>query len=146
MVKYKLKLLHGFFTVPNPVVTISAPNNLTTGQSVTLDCSIVAVRGITSRVDIVWYDNDDVQVRRMNNITASIINDTAAVYTDSVNISLLTQKHDGRVYSCEAIINSEPSLINYSSITINITCKFIAIYIIVLCHLNNIATYVYVSN
>ena len=99
----------------------------------TLDCSIVAVRGITSRVDIVWYGNG-VQVRRMNNITASIINDTAAVYTDSLNISLLTQKHDGRVYSCEAIINSEPSLINYSSVTINITCKFIAIYIIVICH------------
>ena len=127
MVKYKLKSLHdffNFFTVPNPVVTISAPNNLTTGQSVVLDCSIVAVRGITSRVDIVWYDNG-VQMRRVNNITASIINGTTAAYTDSLNISLLTQKHDGRVYLCEAIINSEPSLINYSSITINITCKFI---------------------
>ena len=102
---------------------MSAPNNLTTGQSAILDCSAVAVRGITSRVDIVWYDNG-VQVRRMDNITASIINGMAAVYRDSLNISSLTRKHDGRVYFCEVIINSEPLVIDNSSITINVTCEF----------------------
>ena len=103
---------------------MSAPNNLTTGQSVTLDCSIVAVRGITSRVDIVWYDNY-VQVRRMDNVTANIIRGTTTVYRDSLNISSLTRKHDGRVYSCEVIINSEPLVIDNSSITINVTCELI---------------------
>ena len=104
-------------------MSISALNNLTTGQSMTLNCSIVAVRGITSRVDIVWYGNG-VQVRRMDNVTASIINGTAAEYRDSLNISSLTRQHDGRVYSCETIINSEPLLIDNSSITINVTCEF----------------------
>ena len=103
---------------------ISAPNNLTTGQTVALNCSIVAVRGIASRVDIVWYDNG-IQVRRMDNITASIINGTATVYRDSLNISSLTKRHDDRAYSCQAVINSEPLTISFSSIRLNVTCKFI---------------------
>ena len=116
------------YSVPTPVVIISAPNNLTTGQSVTLSCRIVAVRGITSRVDIVWYDNS-VQVRRMDNVTASMINDTTAVYTDSLNVSILTRQHDGRVYLCEAIINSEPLLATFSYITLSVTCKFVNYYV-----------------
>ena len=116
-----------FYIVPIPAVTVSVPNILTTGQSLTLDCSIVAVRGITSRVDVVWYDNG-VQVRRMDNITASIINGIAVVYTDSLNISSLTRQHDGRVYSCEAIINSEPLTTAFSSIRLNVTCKFTTLH------------------
>ena len=117
-----------FYLVPTPVVTISAPNNLTTGQSVTLDCNIVAVRGITSRVDNVWYDNG-IQVRRTDNVTASMINDTTAVYTDSLNVSILTRQHDGRVYLCEAIINSEPLLATFSYITLSVVCKFVNYYV-----------------
>ena len=116
-----------FYIVPTPAVTVSVPNILTTGQSLTLDCSIVVVRGITSRVDVVWYDNG-VQVRRMDNITASIINGIAAMYTDSLNISSLTQQHDGRVYSCEAIINCEPLTTAFSSIRLNVTCKFTTLH------------------
>ena len=110
-----------FCTVPAPNVSITVPNNLTTGQSVTLDCTVVTVKGITSRVDIVWYSG--VQVRRVNNVTASIINGTAAVYRDSYNISSLTRQHDGRLYSCQAIINNEPLLFAISSIRLNVTCK-----------------------
>ena len=105
-------------------MTVSAPNNLTTGQSAALDCSIVAVRGITSRVDIAWYDNG-VQVRRMDNVTAIITNGTAVEYRDSLNISLLTRQHDGRLYSCQIVINGEPLTIAFSSIRLNVTCKFI---------------------
>ena len=102
-------------------MNITVPNNLTIGQSVTLDCSAVTVKGITSRVDIVWYSG--VQVRRVNNVTASIINDTAAVYRDSLNISSLTGKHDNRLYSCQTIINSDPLVAVISSVRLNVTCK-----------------------
>ena len=122
-------------------MTISAPNNLTTGQSVTLNCSAVAVRGITSTVDIVWYDNG-IQVRRMDNVTASIINGTAMVYADSLNISSLTRQHDGRVYVCEAIINSEPLLVNFSSVTLIIACKFVNK--LITCTYTYVCTYVQV--
>ena len=122
-------------------MTISAPNNLTTGQSVTLNCSAVAVRGITSRVGIVWYDNG-IQVRRMDNVTASIINGTAMVYADSLNISSLTRQHDGRVYVCEVIISIEPLLVNFSSVTLIITCKFVNI--LITCTYTYVCTYVQV--
>ena len=119
------------FIVPAPIVNIIVPNDLTTGQSVTLDCSAVTVKGITSRVDIVWYSG--VQVRRVNNVTASIIND-AAVYIDSFNISSLTAKHDNRVYSCQAIINSDPLVDAIYSVRLDVTCKS-----------TNKCTYVYVQ-
>ena len=128
-----------YYSVPTPVVTLSAPNNLTTGQSVTLDCSAVVVRGVTSTVDIVWYDYNGLQVKRMDNITASIINGTAVVYTDSLNISSLTRQHDGRVYLCEAIINSEPLLAAFSSITLIVACKFVNWFI----YTNYVCMYIY---
>ena len=102
-------------------MNITVPNNLTTGQAVTLDCSAVTVKGIISRVYIVWYSGG--QVRRLNNdVTASIINDTA-VYRDSFNISSLTGKHDNKAYSCQIIINSDPLVDAISSVRFNVTCK-----------------------
>ena len=103
-------------------MSISVPNNITTGQPQTMDCAMVAVRGITSRVDIVWYNNS-IPVRRVKNITTSIINSTAAVYMDSFNISL-TEKDDEMVFSCQGVINGEPIFTNHSSIRLNVTCKF----------------------
>ena len=113
-----------FHTVPFPTMNISVPNNLTTGQPTTLDCTAVTVNGITSRVDLVWY-NGTALVRRVNNATANIINSTAVVYRDLFNISSLTRQDDGRVYSCQAVINSEPPLFALSSIRLNVTCKSI---------------------
>ena len=110
-------------------MSISAtPNNinLTTGQPLTLECTIVAVLGISSTLDIVWYaDGLTVEVRRVDNITAmSIINNTAAVYGDSYVISSLTRQHNGRLYSCQAVINDKPLLITSSSIRLHVACKF----------------------
>ena len=104
-------------------MSISVPNNLTTGQPLTMECTMVAVRSITSRVDIVWYNNN-IAVRRVNNVTATLVNSTTALYRDSFNISSLTRHYDGSLYSCQAIIYSEPSLFINSSIRLNVTCKF----------------------
>ena len=117
-----LFILISFHIVPSPTINISVPNNLTTGQPTTLDCTAVTVNGITSRVDIVWYDGTT-QLRRVNNVTADIINSTAAVYRNLFNISSLTRYHDGRVYQCQVIINSEPPITSLSSIRLNVTCK-----------------------
>ena len=84
---------------------------------------MVAVRGITSRVDIVWYDIDG-QFRNASDVTATIIMGTTALYRDSFNISSLTRQHDGRFYGCVVVIHSEPPLFIYTYITLNVTCKF----------------------
>ena len=104
-------------------MSISAPNNLTTGQPLRMDCTMVAVRGITSTVDIVWYGSGG-QLRNASDVTATIINGATSLYRDSFNISSLTRHYDGSLYFCAAIIYSEPSLFIYSSIRLNVTCKF----------------------
>ena len=124
-----MSLFHFVLISTYPNVSISAtPNNinLTTGQLLTLECTIVAVLGISSTLDIVWYvDGLTAEVRRVDNITAmSIINNTAAVYRDSYVISSLTTQHNGRLYSCQAVINDEPLLITSSSIRLHVACKF----------------------
>ena len=118
------------FLVPIPNVSITAtPNNinLTTGKPLTMECTIVAVLVISSTLDIVLYaDSLTAEVRRVDNITAMrIINSTAAVYRDSYVISSLTTQHNGRLYSCQAVINDEPLLIiPSSSIRLHVACKF----------------------
>ena len=41
-----------FFTVPSPVVEVTSIDAVEFGQATTLECNVIAARGITSRVDI----------------------------------------------------------------------------------------------
>ena len=64
------------------------------------------MRGITSSVDIVWSSNDVVL-----NIERDVVNLTAsysANYISTYNIPQLSTVDDGRVYSCEVVINTNP--------------------------------------
>ena len=78
--------------------------NFTIGDPLTLDCTVTAVRGISSSVDIIWTTEGRV-VRRVYNITADIENDYA-IYTDSFEISSLSAIDNGRKYYCTVGINS----------------------------------------
>ena len=79
--------------------------NVTIGDPLTLDCTVTAVRGISSSVDIIWTTEGRV-VRRVDNITAGIENDSA-IYTDSFEIiSSLSTIDNGREYQCTVMINA----------------------------------------
>jgi len=67
------------------------------------------VRGITSRVDIIWTNGSNTQVRRANNVAASNIN-TSAVYNDIFVIPSLDISDISGVYQCEVVINSSPPI------------------------------------
>ena len=108
-----------YILVPTPNVTVIAPNTQTVGQSLTLQCNVTTVRGITSRVDIVWSSNDTV-LRRINDTTATTINNSL-VYTDSYTISQLSTTDEGRVIQCEVVINASPLVMANNSITLNVT-------------------------
>ena len=77
-------------------------------QPLTLQCTATIVRGITSRVDIIWTTGDT-QVRRVNNVTASSNINSTSVYYDSFIIPLLNITDIGNVYQCEVLINSVAS-------------------------------------
>ena len=99
--------------VPAPSIEIIALNNQTVGQSLTLESTITTVRGITSRVDVVWSSNG-VELKRINNISMNLasftVNDSK-VYEDTFNVPLLSTSDAGRVFQCEIIITTISTVI-----------------------------------
>ena len=110
-----------YITVPTPFVSVTAPNTQTVGESLTLQCLVTAVRGITSRVDIVWREGDRV-LERTNDTYAYMVYDSL-LYTNSYTIPILTTDHQDTVYWCRAEINSSPVVTNDGNITLNVTGK-----------------------
>ena len=74
------------------------------GQPLTLQCEVTTVRGITSRVDIVWSSNGT-ELERTDSVSSTTMHNSL-VFTDSYNISQLSTTDDGRVIHCEVVINT----------------------------------------
>ena len=91
------------------------------GQSLTLQCEVTTMRGITSRVDIVWSSNGT-ELERMNNVSSTTVDDSL-LYTDSYTISQLSTDDEGRNYQCKAVIHSSPTITNNASVTLDVTGK-----------------------
>jgi len=115
-IQFKITLLHT--TVPTPNVSVTALNTQTVGQSLTLECSVTTVRGITSRVDIIWSRNDE-EFNRTNNISSTMI-DTSLIYTDTYTIQLLNTDDEDAVFGCEAVINTSPPVMATGSVTLDV--------------------------
>ena len=101
---------------------VTAPNTQIVGQSLTLQCKVTTVRGITSRVDIVWSNGGTV-LRRINDTTPTTIYNSQ-VYTHFYTISQLSTTDDGRVIQCEVVINTSPSVMATDSITLDVTGEY----------------------
>ena len=101
------------------LVTVS--NTQTVGQSLTLQCEVTAVRGITSRVDIVW-SSGSVVLRRTNDKTATTM-DNLLVYIDSYTISELNTADNGRIIKCEVVINTSPPILDDDKIALDVIGK-----------------------
>ena len=101
---------------------VTAPHTQIVGRSLTLQCEVTTVRGVTSRVDIVW-SSDDTVLRRINGRTATTV-DNSLVYTDSYTISPLSTIDEKRVYKCEVVINASPPIEDDDNIVLDVTGKF----------------------
>ena len=102
---------------------MTAPNTQIVGQSLTLQCVVTTVRGITSRVDIVW-SSGGTELQRMNDVSSTMMSNSLA-YTNSYGISQLSTTDDGRVIQCEVVINASPSVMASDDITLDVTGMFI---------------------
>jgi len=100
-------------------VTVTAPNTQTVGQSLTLECSVTTVRGITSRLDVIW-SSDSKELERMEGINVSSTTDNSVLYTDTYNISQLSTTDDSREYQCEVAINTSPLVMANDSVTLDV--------------------------
>ena len=109
--------------VPTPTVNVTAPNNQTVGQSLTLQCEVTTVTGITFRVDIVW-SSGGTELENMNDVSSTIMNNSL-VYTDSYTISQLSTTDNDRVIQCEVVINVNPPVMANDNIILNVTGKYV---------------------
>ena len=107
------------FVVSTPTISLSTLNTQTVGQSLTLQCEVTTVRGITSRVDIVWNNDDGTILQTTNNVSSTTMGNSL-VYTDSYTISQLSTTDDNRVIQCEVVINASPSVIASDNITLDV--------------------------
>ena len=93
---------------------------------------MTTVRGITSRVDIVWSSNG-VELKRINETTPSFTNDNTELYEDTYHIPLLSTIDDGRVMECKIIIMSTPSIVATNNVTLYLTGKCLTCYLQLYC-------------
>ena len=121
----KLYVLHNL--VPTPAVAVTPTTGHILGQSLTLQCVVTAVRGITSRVDIVWSDGN-MELDRTNDTTATAMSNSL-VYRDSYTISQLSETDDGRMIQCEVVINSSPPVMTNNYVILDVMGKYINMYI-----------------
>ena len=98
-------------------------NSLTIGDPLTLNCTVTAVRGISSSVDIIWTTGGR-EVRRVNNIIPDVDNDSA-IYTDTFEILSLTAVDNGRVYQCIVVINASPQVSSSDRFTLTFPGKYL---------------------
>jgi len=92
---------------------------------------VTTVRGITSRVDIVW-SSDGTKVERIEGVNVSLSWESAEIYSASYTIPQLNTSDDGRVYQCEVLINTSPPVAAKNNFTLDVIGSF-TIYIITLC-------------
>ena len=81
------------------------------------------MRGITSRVDIIWtkgfFSNI---VRRRVDVTANFVNNSA-VYTDQLMIPQLSVNDSGTVYYCVVNITASFVITSYDAIVLSFAGK-----------------------
>ena len=100
------------------------------GQSLTLQCSGTTLKGITSRVDIVW-SSGGIYLERMNGVSSTTVNNSL-VYTHSYTISQLSTTDDGRVIQCKVVINTSPSVMATDNVTLDVIGEYcMTLYLVV---------------
>ena len=105
-----------------PSVIVSTLKDQIVGQSLTLKCNITAVRGITSRVDVIW-SSDGLELRRTEGINASSVLIGSVVYINSYTISQISTSDENRTYLCKVLIIASSSVEATNSVTLNVTGK-----------------------
>ena len=104
---------------------MTGPTTHKVGQSLTLQCEVTAVRGITSRVDIEWR-RDGAEVQRMDNVILQLNTmNTALVYRDTYTISLLTTSDERSMFQCKVVINSSLPVMATNSLRVNVEGMYV---------------------
>ena len=122
--EFFIKFMIYYITVPTPKNISVVPHNVqTVGQSLTLECIVTTVRGVTSTMDIIW-SHEDVVLKSKRNVSINFTTLYTASYTSAYIIPQLSTLDDGRTCSCEVVINTNPPITATGSIELNIIGKY----------------------
>jgi len=106
------------FIVPETYsLTIIAHHNQIVGQSLTLECSVTTVRGITSRVDIVW-SSDGTILKQVEKFSEDFTRLNLDTYTTTYTVSPLTINDNGKTFQCDVAIRADPPLMDATNVTL----------------------------
>ena len=110
-----------YHVVPYPLVSVTAPNNQTVGQSLTLQCEVTTVRGITSRVDIAWRRSGN----KINTTRAEAhVIGNLLMYRASFTILQLKTSDNGANYGCRLVIYTSPRVTATDTVKLDITGEY----------------------
>jgi len=114
--------------VPIPYIDVTAPNTQIVGQSLTLECSVTTVRGITSRVDIVW-SSDGVELEKSEGHFVNSTTHNSVAYFDTYTIPQLSTTNDGQQLQCKVVINRLLPVLASDHAILDVSGKWCIIYL-----------------
>ena len=118
---YRNELSKILYLVPIPdTVNVTAKSTQIVGQPLILECNVTTVRGITSRVDIVWSSNDE-EVERTEGLDNFSATNYSVLYTELYVIPQLSTLDEGRTITCGILINAMILVTATDSVTLNVT-------------------------
>ena len=115
------------YLVPPIDVTISTTDEQRIGQSFTMECRVGPAMEIDNTFDIIWTIRFGAEVRRVNNISGSLLSQ----YSDFFTIPILTADDQFITYRCEVVVNfNQPSTVGSADFTLdNVTRKFCLLHV-----------------
>ena len=108
------------YVVPSPLVIVSTPEDQIVGQTLILQCDITTVRGIISKVRVVW-SSDGIELERIERLNVSSITNNSVLYTDWYAITLLNTADEGRTFECTVVITALSPVMATDSTALNVT-------------------------
>ena len=106
--------------MPTPdSVNVTVIGTQIVGQPLALECTTTTVRGITSRVDIVWSSNGE-ELKRIEGANVNFTSNDLVIYKVFYDALRLNTSDNFRVYQCEVIVNTIPPLMADNNITLDI--------------------------
>ena len=118
--------------VPIPSVNINILNNQTVGQSLLLECDVTTVRGITSRVVIIWSSDGSGEpgLDVTGGVNTSSVTNDFMLFTNTYIIPQLSTTDENKEYQCEVFIDTDSPVIASDSVILNVTGKYVAILLL----------------
>ena len=101
---------------------MDVPTTQTVGQSLTLQYTVTMVRGITSRVVIMWRrEREGFDTTR---VTATTTMGTVVVYKGFYTILQLSTSDDGIMYEYRLVVLGRSRVVTNGTIRLNVTGKY----------------------